>query len=72
MKILAQIDTSRDGNDYYHYEVWSLVEVFGSIIGIRVYRYSDWSEQTTSVQEYTMSEMDIDHREILEKLMDLL
>ncbi len=72
MKILAQIDTSRDGNDSYIYEVWSLIDVFGVTIGLRIYKWSGWSEQLTTVQEYSLSEMEIDHPEILQRLVDLL
>ena len=72
MKILAQIDTSREGNDDYLHEVWSLVDVFGVTIGLRIYKWSGWAEQLTTAQEYSLSEMEIDHPEILQRLLDWL
>jgi hypothetical protein len=66
------MDTSRDGNDAYLNEVWSLIDVFGVTIGLRIYKWSGWAEQLTAAQEYSLSEMEIDHPEILQRLLNLL
>lgn len=37
MKIINQIDESREGNDCWIYESWSLVEIFGKKIILHSY-----------------------------------
>ena len=72
MKILAQIDTSRDGNDCYIYEVWSLVDVCGATVVLRIHKVSGWSEKEITSEVYHISDMETDHPEILQRLLDLL
>jgi len=71
MKILAQIDTSRDGNNCYHYEVWSLVDLFGGSYVLRPFYGSGYDAQP-EVEVLTIAEMGIDHPEILQRLLNLL
>jgi len=73
MKILAQIDTSRDPReDSCRNEVWSLVDVFGSTLCIRIYTVHVYGRDHPIVTQYTVPELEGGNPEILQRLLDLL
>ena len=72
MKILAQIDTSRGENGNHINEVWSLFDVFGSKLCIQIISKRIYDNDYRFVYQYTLPEMELDHPEILQQLLDLL
>lgn len=50
MKILAQFDNSREGNDCWLYEQWFKVEIFGRIVYLWARKLNDWNPGPTFLE----------------------
>lgn len=74
MKVLSELDVSRQGNDCYIYEKWILAEIFGQRYFLHCSKVNGWAGHELEIRSYDYEYHPDDPdevKEIFEKLKKL-